>query len=145
MMLLAKRVRAESPLQNITSISSAGTSASSLSSVAKIRSWPSIKGPPAVLPSAHPPPDVAEASGCGAVADVSGLRRLAFSAIRSAPDPPVVAVTDSVAGVPEFWGYPGIGRVLEHPAETSTPYFPGDLRSELEIEPAVVDAPAFVG
>src|SRR2546429_1058275 len=88
-------------------------------------------------------PHVAEARRGGAVAHVGDLRGLSFAAVRRAPDRPLA--TYGVATVPEFRRDPGVGRVFQHRAEPTAADLPGDLRTELKVQPLVVDAPAFVG
>src|ERR1700722_9009877 len=60
--------------------------------------------------------DFAETRWRCAVACAHRLHRLAFAAIRSAPERPVIASTNCVATIPEFSGDPAVAGILDHAA-----------------------------
>src|SRR6059036_2772754 len=91
----------------------------------------------------HADLDVTHADRRRAVPDVGGLRWLPLAAVRRAPDRPLLA--DGVAGAPEARRDAGVGAVLQHCTQLAILDLPTDLRAKLEVEAAVVDAPAFVG
>src|SRR5579885_3315448 len=89
--------------------------------------------------------DVVKARRTGAVPGADYLLGLPFAAIRHAPQDPVVAVGDGLAGIPKFRGDAAVGGILEHPHAPAVVNLPGDLAAELEVVALVIDGPAPVG
>src|SRR5436305_11326588 len=86
--------------------------------------------------------DVVEARRAGTVARADHLLGLALSAVRYAPQCPMIAIGDSHAGIPKFRRDAAVCRILEHPLPLAIADFPGDLTSELEVVALVIDRPA---
>src|SRR3984885_16044817 len=69
------------------------------------------------------------------------LHRLTFSAIRRAPQRPIIARTNRVTTIPEFRGDAAVAGMLDHPALFAAFNFPADFRGKLEMVAPVVDRP----
>src|SRR5215471_5400037 len=74
-----------------------------------------------------------------------GLHGLAFAAVGSAPQDPMVGAANGVAGVPEFGGNPAIAGIFDHAPLLAALDFPADFGRELKLVAAVVDGPGTVG
>ena len=73
------------------------------------------------------------------------LLGLTLAAIGNAPERPVLAPGDGVAGIPELGGDSAVAGVLQHAHALAAADLPGDLAAELEVVPLVVDRPAAIG
>src|ERR1700722_6115075 len=89
--------------------------------------------------------DVVEARWACAVAGADGLLGLSLAAIRDAPQPPMIAIRDGGARVPELGGDAAVSGILQHANALAVLDFPGDFATELEVIAFVVDRPAAVG
>ena len=77
--------------------------------------------------------------------DMGDLTGFSFSAIGSPPHLPVISVAYGITGTPEARSDSRVGRVLDHRSQLSVPDLPSDLRSELKVDPFVIDRPAPIG
>src|SRR5580704_2732020 len=82
--------------------------------------------------------------GCGAVTCAHHLLRLAFAAVRGAPQRPLIARADGVHRIPEFCRDAGIRSILQHASALTTDDLPANLAAELEVVTLVVDRPGAV-
>ena len=73
-----------------------------------------------------------------------GLHWFALAAVGSTPHGPLVASTDGIARSPELRCDTSIGRIFEDAAQFAVFDLIGHFDAELEIEAAIIDAPAFV-
>src|SRR4051812_27797611 len=137
MALFAKRVsEASSPLR-ITSSSATPCARAAAIAISNRRSNSlCIRAPDLDLP---------EPRRAGAVAGAHHLLRLPLSAVRDAPQGPVLAPGDRHAGVPELRRNPAVARILQHADPLPIADLPGDLAPELKVVPLVVDRPTAVG
>src|ERR671918_461384 len=85
--------------------------------------------------------NVAEPRRRGTVAHPRDLSWLTLAAVRRSPQCPVLAAADGVAALPELRRDAGVVGVPVHLCETAVLDPPGDLASELEVHPVVVDRP----
>src|SRR5258708_28059032 len=67
------------------------------------------------------------------------LRRLPFSVKESAPQPVIVCIADSRAGIPELLRIRLVGDILQHTGDLSVFNLVEQLTAELEIIPLLVD------
>src|SRR5258708_11096558 len=67
------------------------------------------------------------------------LRRLPFSGKESAPQPVIVCIADSPAGIPELLRIRLVGDILQHTGDLSVFNLVEQLTAELEIIPLLVD------
>src|SRR3974390_1085271 len=133
--LLANRVSASAPSLRISSRSRTPREAEAFRATPKISSA-CIRAPD---------PDASESRRAGAVAGPHHLFGLPLAAVGNAPQHPVIAVRDGVAGVPEFGADAAVARVLQHADALAVADLPTDLAAELEVVPLVVAGPALVG
>src|SRR6266568_7585307 len=77
--------------------------------------------------------DIVETRRAGAMPGPDHLLRLALAAIRNAPEHPMIAVGDGLAGVPELGCDAAIGWILEHAGALAIANLPRDLAAELEV------------
>ena len=63
----------------------------------------------------------------------------------SAPEHPVLGITNSVAGIPELRGDAAVTRILQHTAFFAILDFPRNFGRELKLKAMVVDGPGAVG
>src|ERR1051326_6483549 len=89
--------------------------------------------------------DPAESRGARPVPCPHHLLGLALSAVRCAPERPVLGARNCRAGIPEFRADAAVTGVLQHARAFSIADFPSDLTAELEVVPLVIDRPALVG
>src|SRR6267154_6534570 len=80
-----------------------------------------------------------------AMACAHHLLRLAFSAIRSTPECPLIARANCVQRIPKFCRDSGIRRILHHAHTFAVLDLPTDLATELKVVAPVVDRPGAVG
>ena len=73
-----------------------------------------------------------------------GLHRLAFAAIRRAPERPIIARANRVAAIPEFSRDTAVARIFDHAAFFAALDLPADFRGKLEMVAAVVDGPGAI-
>src|SRR5712691_460306 len=73
------------------------------------------------------------------------LLRLAFAAIRGAPERPLIVGTDRIERIPELCRDSGIRRILHHADTLAMLDLPTDLAAELKIVAPVVNRPGAVG
>src|SRR5437773_10830838 len=90
--------------------------------------------------SEHPYLHIAKARRRCAVTGAHRLHRLAFAAIGSAPQNPMLFIRDRVAAVPKVRSDPGVGAVLQQAALFAVLDFVADLGAELKVEAHVIDA-----
>src|SRR4051812_46566133 len=74
--------------------------------------------------------DLAEARWAGSVTGAHHLFGLAFAAVGNAPEGPVLAAGDGVAGIPEFGGDAAVAGVLEHANALTVTDLPADFAAE---------------
>src|SRR5579859_7908868 len=143
MVLLAKRVSALEPAPNIASTSETPSARAACSTDPKISSH-SARANRSISFIGAADSDSAEARRACAMASPHHLLRLAFSAIRRAPERPMLRTGDGGAGVPEFRADAAITGVLQHAAALPVANLPGDLAAELKVVALVVDRPALI-
>src|ERR1019366_1543933 len=80
----------------------------------------------------HSYADILESRGRRSVSGAHGLHRLAFSAIRSAPQSPVIARADGVTTIPKFGGDAAVAGMLNHAAFFVAFNFPANFGGELK-------------
>src|SRR6266542_1395698 len=131
--LPAKRARPERSERTTTAASSPETasSARSATSRAELRMDADL--------------DVPEPGRRCPVGDVGVLPRLALAAVRKPVQAPGLGSGHGVERAPEERSDARVRGVAQHASQPAVPDLPGDLRSELEVEPLVVDRPALVG
>src|SRR4051812_31011143 len=78
------------------------------------------------------------------MAGTHGLHWLAFAAVGSSPDDPVVAIADGITRSPELRGDAGIGSIFQDTTRFAVLDFIGHLHTKLEVQATVVNAPALV-
>src|SRR5579872_5221359 len=88
--------------------------------------------------------NVAESRRAGPMARAHHLLGLPLTAIRNAPQCPVVRSGNGRARIPELGGDATVARVLQHAHPLAVADLPTDLAAELEVVPLVVDRPAAV-
>src|SRR5712692_3859543 len=108
MALLANRVRASLRAPMRASTSRTPSDAAICCTFSKSRRNSSLS------PIAPADLDAVEARRAGSMSGSDHLLGLAFSAVRHAPQHPVIAVGDGSTGVPEFRGDSAVGGVLQH-------------------------------
>src|SRR5581483_4816250 len=148
MVLLAKRVRANRPPVNNTSTSSAEESLRIRSKISPA-CW-SVSIPYQLFHRSRSLKraayfDPSESSGRRAVSRSHHLLRLAFPAVRSSPQSPLVARADSVHRIPELGRDTRIRGVLQHPHAFTVLDLPPNLASTLKVISLVVNGPRAVG
>src|SRR5579862_3365216 len=89
--------------------------------------------------------DVVEARRAGAVTGADGLFGLPFTAIRNAPQHPMVAIGDGRARIPELGSDSAISRILQHTRSFADFDLPCDFAAELEFIAIVVNGPTAIG
>src|SRR5579864_708981 len=128
MLLLAKRVRASRCAPKITSTSGTPRDFADACTFSKSSSHRSMVRMGACSSGIGGSDlDVAESRGAGAVAGADHLLGLALAAVGYAPEDPVIAVGDGLAGVPELGGDAAVSGILEHAAAPTILDLPGDL------------------
>lgn len=85
--------------------------------------------------------DIAEARWAGSVARTHHLLRLAFAAVRSAPERPLVTRANRIHRIPEFSCDAGVRRIFQHSAALTIFDLPPDFATELEVVPLVINRP----
>src|SRR5687767_9046212 len=99
-------------------------------------------GPSMASSPHHANLDAAETRCRRAMANMCHLAWLSLATVRGTPHGPLA--THGVATVPEARCDARVGGVFQHSAELPVANLPRDLDAELEIQPLVVNAPAFV-
>src|SRR5450756_54158 len=90
----------------------------------------------------HPHLNMAEPGRRRAMGHMCCLHRLSFATIVETPHVIQLRTSDAVTRSPELVRNAGIGRVLDHVLQLSSPDLPADLAAELEVQASIVDGPA---
>src|SRR6185295_5153013 len=77
--------------------------------------------------------DLGKSRRGGAVARAHDLLRLSFSAVRRAPQNPLIAGADGIHRVPEFCSNSAVRRVLQQAGPFAVFDFPSGFAAELEV------------
>src|SRR3989441_7454193 len=102
--------------------------------------WP----PASLVGEGRPDAHIAETRRRRAMARAHGLHGLTFSAIRRAPQSPLIEFADGVAGIPEFGGDAAVAGILQHADFFPTFDFPTDFGGKLKLVAAVIDGPGAI-
>src|SRR5882724_4069091 len=131
MVLLAKRVSACVPAPIITSTSDTPSARATAETRTRILSQRFLDSRSSLIGAADL--DSRKTRRARAVARAHYLLRLALSAVRRAPQCPMLGTGDGGAGIPEFRADAAVARILEHPQALAVADLPGDLAAELEV------------
>src|SRR5688572_6241840 len=69
------------------------------------------------------------------------LHGFSLAAVRSSPDLPALLISDGIAGIPKLWSHACVGAVSKKTRSLSFLDLVSELRTELEVETHVIDAP----
>src|SRR5581483_3302558 len=95
-------------------------------------------------PATHADLHIAKTSRRGAVSRAHNLHRLALTTIGRSPHRPLGRPTDGVARTPELRSNTRIGSVFEETSKLAIFNLIRHLYTELEVEAAIINAPAFI-